>query len=49
MTFETKRAVKAGEEIFDSYINTTLSKFERQEALKTRYGFDCACQKCQTE
>ena len=49
MTFETKRAIKAGEEIFDSYINTTLSKFERQEALKTRYGFDCACQKCQTE
>lgn len=46
MTFKTKRAIEAGEEIFDSYINTSLPKSERQHALKTRYGFDCACQKC---
>lgn len=46
MTFKTRRAIEANEEIFDSYINSSLSKTERQNALKTRYGFECACDKC---
>lgn len=46
MTFKTRRAIEANEEIFDSYIDSTLPKSERQNALKTRYGFECACDKC---
>jgi len=46
MTFKTRRPIEANEEIFDSYIDSTLPKSERQNALKIRYGFDCACDKC---
>ena len=49
MTFKTKRPIRANEEIFDAYINGSMPKAERQLALKTRYGFDCACNKCQSE
>ena len=46
MTFKTRRTIEANEEIFDSYINSSLPKSERQKALKIRYGFECACDKC---
>jgi len=49
MVFTTKRKIKAGEELFDSYINCSMCKADRQEKLKRSYGFDCQCQKCKKE
>jgi len=46
MWFETVRPIKAGEEVFDSYIFTLDDRTVRQEALRRRYGFDCQCDKC---
>lgn len=46
MIFETKRDIKPGEELFDSYISCNVPREERQKLLKSRYGFDCACSKC---
>jgi SET and MYND domain-containing protein len=49
MVFETKRPIKAGEELFDSYIGCFSCKSDRQSQLKRRYGFDCQCKKCKSE
>jgi hypothetical protein len=49
MTIDLKRDVYPGEEIFDSYIPCNVQKEERQQTLKTRYGFDCACSRCKSE
>jgi hypothetical protein len=49
MIFKTKQLIRAGEELFDSYISTDMSKGERKEALLRRYGFDCQCCKCKQE
>jgi hypothetical protein len=50
MAFKTIRPIKKGDEIYDSYINyKTTAKPERQEMLKTRYGFTCNCEKCLKE
>lgn len=49
MVFRTKRAIKAGEEIFDAYISPNLSKSERKEQLLARYGFDCQCCRCKLQ
>jgi hypothetical protein len=49
MVFETKRDIKAGEELFDSYINCQLHKEERQSKLKKNYGFECGCDNCKGE
>lgn len=49
MIFKTKHLIKAGEELFDSYISTNMSKGERKEALLRRYGFDCQCCRCKQE
>ena len=46
MVFETVRPIHAGDEIFDSYINTKLPYNERQDLLMKRYGFKCQCEKC---
>jgi hypothetical protein len=46
MVFETIRPIKAGSEVFDSYINSWLPYDERQELLLKRYGFKCKCEKC---
>lgn len=46
MWFETKRPIKADDEIFDSYISTGDTKAERQESLRSRYGFECQCDEC---
>ncbi|KAI0175587.1 hypothetical protein GGR52DRAFT_319014 [Hypoxylon sp. FL1284] len=39
-------AIKEGEEITISYIETTGPRSYRQSALKERYHFDCACPRC---
>ena len=39
------RDIKAGEEIFVSYINEYASVSERREQLESR-GFTCACTAC---
>lgn len=49
MVFETKRDIKAGEELFDSYINCNLYKEERQAKLRKNYGFECGCDNCKHE
>jgi hypothetical protein len=49
MIFKTKHLIKAGEELFDSYISTNMGKGERKEALLRRYGFDCQCCRCKQE
>ena len=46
MIFETMRDINSGEELFDSYIDFTAPKKERQKLLKEKYGFDCGCDKC---
>ena len=49
MIFQTKRDIPANTEIFGSYINPNLSTDERQRVLLERYGFVCACDKCQND
>jgi len=49
MIFKTKHLIKAGEELFDSYISINMGKGERKEALLRRYGFDCQCCRCKQE
>ena len=49
MVFKTTRKIKAGEELFDAYINCSICKNDRQEKLKQSYGFDCQCEKCKNE
>ena len=49
MVFETMRPIEANEEVFDSYINGSLPREERQTTLLKRYGFDCNCIKCKSE
>ena len=46
MWFVTNREIKKGEEIYDNYVDITLSKKERSEHLKKQYGFDCQCLRC---
>ncbi|KAH9962254.1 SET domain-containing protein [Russula dissimulans] len=40
------RDISPGEEIFTSYIDTTLPRVRRQEALSNTYNFTCRCQLC---
>ena len=44
--FTTNRAVQAGEELCDKYLDTTLSYKKRQDILLSQYGFECKCTKC---
>ncbi|OTA97937.1 hypothetical protein M434DRAFT_391545 [Hypoxylon sp. CO27-5] len=41
--------IKKGEEIEISYIDVTLPRSQRREALKTRYNFDCVCPRCRED
>ncbi|KAI1468651.1 uncharacterized protein F4812DRAFT_458178 [Daldinia caldariorum] len=43
------REIKKGEEIEISYIESTVHRSQRQEALKTRYRFECACPRCKED
>lgn len=40
------RPINPGEEIVTSYVDLALTKELRQEELKERYKFDCACDEC---
>lgn len=44
--FTTNREIYEGEELSDSYIDTTLSTKKRQIQLQSQYGFTCTCEKC---
>lgn len=46
VSIRTLRSVKADEEIFVSYIDTTNPYSRRQSELKSRWFFDCRCSKC---
>ena len=45
----TLRDISAGEELFISYIDQSLPKPDRQALLKSLYGFNCRCLKCENE
>jgi hypothetical protein len=45
--FTTNRDIYEGEELCDTYIDTTLSTKKRQIQLQSQYGFTCTCEKCQ--
>ncbi|TVY18552.1 SET domain and MYND-type zinc finger protein 6 [Lachnellula arida] len=38
--------IRAGEQIFISYVDFTQSRDQRRAELKQRYFFDCECEKC---
>ena len=44
---EVLRAIEAGEELVQSYIDETLPTDERRNALRD-YGFVCTCYSCVT-
>ena len=44
--FITTQVVKKNDEIYDSYIDITLSKKDRQSHLLKQYGFLCKCNRC---
>jgi len=46
MYFITVIDIKSGEELFDNYVNLTLSKTVRQNRLFNQYGFRCNCRRC---
>lgn len=43
-----KRVIKAGEQIFDCYVQShrELPKAERQKKLESQYNFECQCEAC---
>lgn len=48
--FTTVRPVKKGEQLFISYLSNFDGSIEaRQQHLKKEYGFECHCEKCETE
>lgn len=49
LLFQTTRPIEKGDEIYISYINTSLPGEERKSILQQRYGFDCLCEKCQND
>ena len=38
--------IEVGEEIFNSYIDTTLPKNERKKILLSQFEFECKCSLC---
>lgn len=48
MVFKAKRPIRRNEELFDSYIDSTLPHSDRQRLLQQRYGFQCQCDKCKS-
>ena len=47
--FHTNRDIIAGEELCDTYLDTTQSFKKRHAQLKSQYGFNCMCIKCVKE
>jgi tetratricopeptide (TPR) repeat protein len=48
MVIRANQDIKAGSELFISYVDTFLPVMVRQDDLK-KYGFQCKCKKCVTE
>ena len=46
MEYRAASDIKAGEEICNSYIDTSMSFAERQKYLKDSYDFTCSCKGC---
>lgn len=44
--FTTERFIRKGEPLTISYVDADLPKQDRLEQLKGRYGFECACPRC---
>ena len=44
-----RRPIAAGEELFISYIDESLSRDERRALLRKQYLFECECTKCVAE
>ncbi|KAA1473083.1 SET domain-containing protein [Dentipellis sp. KUC8613] len=40
------RDIAPGEEVFTAYIDTTLPRIQRQQALESAYNFKCQCSLC---
>lgn len=49
LQFEVTRAVKAGDQIYLSYVDKNMSFNLRQWRLSTQYFFDCRCSRCSAE
>lgn len=49
MIVRATRAIKAGEEIFHSYIDPSLDYDARQKALMDTWGFECDCKLCDAQ
>ena len=51
LEFKTNRLIKAGEEIYDSYLQNQpcLTYVSRIKYLKQHYDFDCNCSLCKTK
>nr|GAT60413.1 predicted protein [Mycena chlorophos] len=45
----TLREIHPGEEILTAYIDTTLPRIQRQQALRETYNFDCRCSLCTSD
>jgi SET domain-containing protein len=48
MIFITTKDIDVEEELCDNYVNINLPTKKRTAMLKSRYGFDCNCNKCST-
>ena len=46
IVFETNRDIKAGEELFITYIDNYEKRRTRKTYLNDSYGFNCMCNKC---
>jgi hypothetical protein len=47
--FYTNRDIITGEELCDTYLDTTLSFKKRHTQLQLQYGFICTCAKCEKD
>jgi len=45
---KANKNIEVGEEIFNSYIDTTLPKNERKKILLSQFEFECKCSLCYT-
>ena len=44
-----RRALRAGDELTTTYIDTSLPVAERKSRLLHGYGFTCSCERCSAE
>ena len=46
LTVVAKRDISAGEELFDCYVDASVSQTERRVMLSKRWRFECSCSLC---